>query len=266
MAISFSIADAQDQAITASYTYVASDDDSRNDARELCFLEAKRKLLKKAAAYLEGKTDLANSQLTKEQFRSYTAAVLVIEIANEDLGFINGQNVLTLTVKADVDAAEVRKRLRVLVEDTSLRQQVEKQRQELQQLEEQARQLSARLNLAPAGSGTEIRKERNTVLTEIHNLEHKMTGAVNLRRIEDERERQTRTMVKIRTYILRGMTADEVLQIMGPPLRKEVSDSHWVYEGAYICFSADQFKNGSSSELRVRSASTDYRCELDFLK
>jgi hypothetical protein len=39
---------AEVQTITATYTYILGDNDSRNDARQLCFLQAKREVLEKA--------------------------------------------------------------------------------------------------------------------------------------------------------------------------------------------------------------------------
>ncbi len=260
------LADTHVQTFTASHAYAAGANDSRNDARELCFLEAKRKLRGKVENYLRSHADLTNGRLTTDQIRSYLAAVLGIEIVNEGLGFSNGQNMLILTVQADVDLAGLRKQLQVLVEDPSLRQRVEEHQQQLQRLEEQVRQLNARVALAPAGSATEFQKERNAALDAMHNLEQQMIAAVNLRRLEVEKERQTSTMVKIRKSIRRGMTAGDVLAIMGPPVRKEALGAQWVYEGAYICFSEEQFARKPSPELRVHGAGTDQRCELDFLK
>jgi len=96
------------QTITATHTYVMGDNDSRNDARQLCFLEAKRKVLEKAGSFIQASTEVKNFQLTKDQISSYSAAVLSVEITKEDFGFSDGHNVLTLMVKADVDVASAR--------------------------------------------------------------------------------------------------------------------------------------------------------------
>lgn len=105
------LAQAQVQTITATHTYVLGDNDSRNDARQLCFLEAKRKVLEKAGSYIQSQSEVTNFKLSKDQITSYSAVVLSVEIVKEDFGFSNGHNSLTLTVKADVDMADVRKRL-----------------------------------------------------------------------------------------------------------------------------------------------------------
>ena len=55
------------QTITASHTYVLGDNDSRNDARHLCFLEAKRKVLEMAGVYIQSHDVVTNAELTKSQ-------------------------------------------------------------------------------------------------------------------------------------------------------------------------------------------------------
>ena len=41
------------QTITVSHSYTLGDNDSRNDARHLCFLEAKRKVLEQAGSFIQ---------------------------------------------------------------------------------------------------------------------------------------------------------------------------------------------------------------------
>src|SRR5690348_6801244 len=112
--------EAEIQAITATHTYVMGDNDSRNDARQLCFLEAKRKVLEQAGSLIQSSSEVKNFELTKDQISSYSAAVLSVEIIKEEFGFSNGHNSLTLTVKSDVDIADVRKRLAAIIADKSL--------------------------------------------------------------------------------------------------------------------------------------------------
>lgn len=65
-----SAAEAEVQTITASHTYVVGDNDSKNDARQLCFLQAKRKVLEKAGLFIESSLEAQNFQLTKDQITS----------------------------------------------------------------------------------------------------------------------------------------------------------------------------------------------------
>lgn len=137
-------AGAEVQTITATHTYVLGDNDSRNDARQLCFLEAKRKVLEKAGVYIQSQTEVENLKLTKDKISSYSAALLSVEIVKEDFGPSNGQNVLTLVVKADVDIADVRKRLEAIAGDKGLQDRLNVQQRQIDQLEEQIHQLNAR--------------------------------------------------------------------------------------------------------------------------
>ena len=95
---------AEVQTITATRTYILGDNDSRNDARQLCFIQAKQEVLEKAESFIQSQSVVNNFALTKDQMTSYSAAVLSVEIVKEDLGLSNGQHTLTLTVKADVDS------------------------------------------------------------------------------------------------------------------------------------------------------------------
>ena len=61
------VAFATTQTITASHTYVMGDNDSRNDARHLCFLEAKRKVLEQVGTFIQSSSEVRDLQLTKDQ-------------------------------------------------------------------------------------------------------------------------------------------------------------------------------------------------------
>ena len=52
--------------ITATHTYKMGDNDSRNESRRICFLEAKRSVLEKAGTYIESRTEVRNYQLSKD--------------------------------------------------------------------------------------------------------------------------------------------------------------------------------------------------------
>jgi hypothetical protein len=98
---------AEVQTITATHTYILGNNDSRDDARQLCFLQAKQKVLEQAESFIQSQSVVNNFEFTKDQMTSYSAAVLSVEIVKEDLGLSNGQHTLTLTVKADVDVDHV---------------------------------------------------------------------------------------------------------------------------------------------------------------
>ncbi len=231
---------AEVKTITATHTYIMGDNDSRNDARQLCFLEAKRKVLEKAGSFIQTSTEVRNFQLTKDQIISYSAAVLSVEITKEDFGFSNGHNELTLTVKADVDVADVQKRLAAIVADKSLQERITAQQtaqqQQIQQLQQQVQTLNSRLSVAPMSSYGELRKERAVVFGNIQELENIKIAAA---------QRITAKTDIIRRYIIKNMTVEEVFRILGQPqkrLGEEFYNNYgemWFYGEKWVCFGLD---------------------------
>lgn len=227
------VVSAEVKTITATHTYIMGDNDSRNDARQLCFLEAKRKVLEKAGSFIQTSTEVRNFQLTKDQISSYSAAVLSVEILKEDFGFDNGHNTLTITVKADVDVDDVQKRLAAIVADKSLQERITAQQQQIQQLEQQVQALNSRLSVAPVSSTGELRKERTVVFGNIQELENVKLAAV---------QRITAKTDIIRRYIIKNMTVGEVERILGRP-QKRMGDfdsypyaEQWFYGEKWVCF------------------------------
>lgn len=58
---------AETKTIFADHRYVMGDNDSKNDARRMCFLEAKRRALEKAGTYIESRTEVKDFRLTKDE-------------------------------------------------------------------------------------------------------------------------------------------------------------------------------------------------------
>jgi hypothetical protein len=75
--------------ITVTHTYAMGDNDSRNDARRLCFLEAKRKVLEQAGTFIQSSSEVINFQLTKDQMPSYSAAIVSVETVNEAFAYMD---------------------------------------------------------------------------------------------------------------------------------------------------------------------------------
>lgn len=63
---------ASKETIYASYKYALGDSDTKSDAKRIAFIEAKRLCLEKAGVYLESNTEVLNSQLSKDEIKTYT--------------------------------------------------------------------------------------------------------------------------------------------------------------------------------------------------
>ena len=158
------VATAEVQTITATHTYVIGDRDSKEEARALCYVNAKRKVLEKAGVFIESSTDITNFNLSKDQIRSYSAAILSVEVVKEEFGFANGVNTLTLTVQAKVDLEDVRKQLTEIASNKGLQSKVDAQQQQIQQLEQQLQELNKKLGGVSASAGEEVRRDRDKEL------------------------------------------------------------------------------------------------------
>lgn len=66
-----SFAQAEVQTITATHTYAMGDRDSREEARALCYVSAKRKVLEEAGVFLESSTEITNFNLSKVKKRGH---------------------------------------------------------------------------------------------------------------------------------------------------------------------------------------------------
>jgi hypothetical protein len=230
---------AEVQTVTATHTYILGDNDSRNDARQLCFLHAKRTVLEQAESFIQSHSVVNNFELTKDQMTSYSAAVLSVEIVKEDVGLSNGHNTLTLTVKADVDVDQVNTLLAAIVADKNLADRVAQQQQQIREREEQVQTLNSRLSVATSGTASELRKERTVVFENIVGLDRMQLKATE--RIAREKETIQQKTEMILKYVLRDMTPQEVLSFVGEPVKKGLISSsgfglNWYYGDLWICF------------------------------
>lgn len=115
---------AEVQTFTTMHTYILGDHDSKDDARQRCLLEAKRKILEQAGVYIESASEVNNFDLTKDTITSFAAAVMQFKDTKEEVGFQRGHMSLTLKLTAQVDLAEMRKRLAARQLDAGVRDTV----------------------------------------------------------------------------------------------------------------------------------------------
>ena len=128
---------AEVQTFTATHTYILGDHDSKDDARQRCLLETKRKILEQAGVYIESASEVKNFDLTKDKITSFAAAVMQVKDTKEAVSFQQGHMTMTLTLKADVDLTEMRKQLAARQVDASVREDVAVQKERLKRLEAQ---------------------------------------------------------------------------------------------------------------------------------
>ncbi len=103
------------------------DNDSKNDARHMCFIEAKRKVLEKAGTFIESRTEIKKYRLSQDEIYAYSAVLLKIETVKEDWKFIGENMAIIISVKADVDTSYIDKQLTKIKTDTSVQEKIKDQ-------------------------------------------------------------------------------------------------------------------------------------------
>lgn len=220
------------------------DNDSKNDARKMCFIEAKRKALEMAGTYIKSHTQIKNFRLTRDEINIYSAALLQVETTKEEWKFIGKNMAVFMTVKAVVDSRSVDEQLSKIEKDISLQKNIKEQQRKLKELEETVRLLHRQINetslkkplkkpiisyektLENSQKTLTLRKKRAGILKEIGDIEKRykyIKAEINLKRAHEserkkEEERKSRVLGQnILKYIEIGMTRKEVEYILGKP-------------------------------------------------
>ncbi len=115
---------AETKTFLREWTHIAGDEDSKNSSRAIAFEQVKRLLAEELGTYIESYTEVKNSQLTKDQIISFTAAIIQTKPIDESW---DGKKFwLKAEMKADPD--EVAKNIENLSKDKKLKKELEDSR------------------------------------------------------------------------------------------------------------------------------------------
>jgi len=123
------------ETIYATHKYIMGDNDSKIEARRICFSEAKRSVLDKAGAYIESYTEVKDARLTKDEISAYSARLLKVVIVQETWRPVRENLEVRLKVKAQVDTDSIKKSFVELANNSSLRKKLKQQQKHLKELE-----------------------------------------------------------------------------------------------------------------------------------
>lgn len=240
------ISHAKTETIFANHVYLMGDNDSKNDARRICFIEAKRNVLEKAGTYIESHTQVKNYQLTKDEIFTYSAALLKIETVKEEWKFVGQNMAIDITVKAMVDTSKVENQLSKINQDQNLKHKIKKQQRQLEKLERKFLNLQNKVSSADSSEALVLRKEKNVVFKEINALQEK--------KIQITSQIKTKTK-NVLGYIERGMTQSEVKSLVGSP--RSIDCDAWNYGNVWVVFEGGIVscivRNTKYSRCRARS-------------
>ena len=257
--LAVSPANAKPTVLTESCSYVMGDNDTKNDARQLCFLQAKRKLLEKAGAFIQSNVTVEGGRLAKDKVATYSAAILQVEVTGERTTY-NGQNmVMELKVRATVDLDEVRKRLTQIAGDRSVQTKIDTQQKQLRGLEADVAHLRELLNQAGPTEAKSLRKQRSVIVKQIDELENLKIAIV---------QKINKAGDRVLKYIELGMNEEETRGLAGNPRsitlvsgNKRLNyGKYWVvFESGVVSCIVD-----SRGFVNVRSCST-YRSQNNYV-
>jgi hypothetical protein len=193
--------------IYASYQYLMGDSDTKTDARQISFLEAKRLCLEQAGTFIESQVKVENYQVTQDDITTYSASFLQVELVSEETKVIGESMAIITTVRAIVDPVELRGQIGQLKADKELEKQVLQEAREQQELEKQTLKLRDELQRATPEQRENLRKQLAEAFQRLQNSEDKKQRV----------KTATRSAIEM---IKPGMTAEEVLKVAGAPLNK----------------------------------------------
>lgn len=197
----------QQDTIYASYRYVMGDNDTKTEAKQICFLEAKRLCLEQAGTYLESQVKVENYQLAKDEISTYSASFLQVEIISEEIEMVGESLAIHTTVRAIIDPLELREQLNQFKEDQEIQQQMVKETKDQQKVENEVLRLRDELQKSTPEQRENLRSQLKDALQRMQKLEDKKQKIITA----------THSAIK---NIRVGMSSEQVLKLAGEPLDK----------------------------------------------
>lgn len=172
--------------VVASGEYIMGDSDNRKEARTMALTQAKVNASEVAGTYIESNfesvikqtNDSQVDKVTKQELRSFSAAILQSEITNDNMEMLADKTtVYKITIKAKVDLATLRERVKQIGEDKTKKDRLiglEKENSvltsALQKLSEQMRILENAKSVKPEEIKV-LRDERDRLFTKLEKNE-----------------------------------------------------------------------------------------------
>lgn len=206
---------AQTDTVSASYKYVMGDNDTKSDARNLCFLNAKKLCLEKAGTFVKSQLSLKKSEIqrndnfdysevTQQDIQTFTGAFVKAEVVNEELSYVGETIAISMTVRAIVNSNNILDQIVAVKEDEGLSKRIKAQQDQLIAMESKIKELQVTLNNTTTDLTKPARVERIEVFSKMSELE----------KIKYEINQRTKMAVD---YVELGMTPEEVEKLIGQP-------------------------------------------------
>jgi hypothetical protein len=193
--------------VYADYKYLMGDNDTKSDAKRICFIEAKRLCLEKAGTYVESNVKVENYQVTKDEIKTYSASILQVEIVEEETKIIGESMAIAMQVMAVVDLDFLDEQLKLIQINSDMKSTIDEEKKQEEDLEEKVRTLQKRLVNADPEKVKKIRNELKQAFNDIDDFEKIRTAF------------QTKTRAAFEKIRI-GMSVSEVINKAGKPFKR----------------------------------------------
>jgi hypothetical protein len=233
------------------------DNDTKNDAKTLCFMGAKRRLLEQVGTFIISHTEVKNYQLTKDEIKSYSAAFLNVEVEQEKIETVGENSAIVMTLRTSVDKEEIKKNLNRLIKDVSLKSEISGKNVKISELENKIQNLQKKLTTSNYKKSFQLREERKEAFEDLYieNEKIKKTVATWKAREHSRSDVINSNALRIRTILNSvqiGMKPREVMAIIEEvvgdkdyePKKEEIEDLIYksVVKKAELTFKFDRLE------------------------
>jgi len=150
---------AESQVVTCEGKYVMGDLDTRQNAKMLALMEAKRLALEKAGTYVESASEVKEFQLTKDQINSLAAGIMSVEVLKEDWKASGESMMIVIQIRATVNTANLKERIEALKDEDRGGEEIKSVQSQLAALQKELADLKAKQVETAASKDQKIAKE-----------------------------------------------------------------------------------------------------------
>ncbi|MBK8274958.1 MAG: tol-pal system protein YbgF [Nitrospira sp.] len=133
------------ESVTCEYKYVLGDNDTKQDARKIAFVEAKRRCAEQIGTLLASETIVSSSDLTKDEIRAYSLAVMKTDVVSESFRSSGDSLAVLVKLKARYDSDLMGDRFKELLSDRGRIQDLKQAQEQIVALELQMASLQRQL-------------------------------------------------------------------------------------------------------------------------
>jgi tetratricopeptide (TPR) repeat protein len=168
---------AETREVKATGKYVMGDLDSKQDAKRLALLEAKRLALEECGTYLESLTEVKEFNLAKDEISSLAAGIINVKIVDDKWEMKGESVVLTIAIEATVDTSDLNEKISSFQESRESIEETEEIKKQLADLQEEIQQLKERQTQVSSGEEQkaieeEVEKRHQAVIDKAVSIEH----------------------------------------------------------------------------------------------